>query len=1007
MLDKVPHIIFFTTALVLLVILPLSAEVTPAIPNPSFEEIQPDGKLPKDWKLFGGGGATETGVSREIFHDGSISAFLKDDDLKISVGLESADLVTIPGSNHRASAYVKVAYGSVMIYLQFFDSAGKRIEKALKTVLISSNSDWAFISLSGKAPPEATRSRVLFYSPSTSTGLAYFDSVKFGPVSEEDLWNEKMAQLASASKGLPEPPLLVSTHPRLYVTPREIPRLKKSGFIPTENFLTQSNYSVNYISAVNITYQLPPKEERRTEVPPGFGEKTYVYWIAMSVRIREFLEGMALSYLTTGDMRYAARLKEYLEALSQWSSWSEHPNLWLEIAQISFGYVFALDAIYDELSEAERKRYENAYFRLGLLPIFSTGLREDETNGPAFQYSALGIGGLYLLGKSLPAKAFIDLAKRYTLFYLEKRLHSKNTEGIGYTGFVMHNLLIFADSLARVTGDRSLIDHPYAKEVFAQWILYSLAPGAASAAPFADYKGELGFSAQMDIIAANQKGGLASWIQKESGGDKDRSIQHFLYHDASLPVKTPDQMPTAKWFPNIGLVSMRSGWDNKATLLAFNSSGSEADHCHFDQNHFVLNLAGEWLLGDPGYRDTTAGWTAPMAPKWIFTVGTVGHNSVLVNGEGQIKRGGGKVQAFFHSSAFDYTVGDASAAYDPATLKKFDRHILFLRPSYYVICDDLAAPKPVDFQTLFHTDAKGKIETRDSRIQIKKKLGSLNIACLYPEKPEIKITTYPGAESYGSYAAVTPRANVESARNLYFLSPKRRLGDQRVTKILTAKLSPAESSGQEIKMVSPSPDDTAVFYRGRPGEKDFLAYEFTVPKDGRFELSSEYGRYHVYGIFKVAIDDADIGAAVDTYSKDLGTGISVHGELALKAGKHRVKYTMVGKNASSGNEYLALVSLNLKDLDAPVPASEESSEVVVKRFEGKDALGLTWEDHGLKGTVCFNPDSRQKSAVAGLMFSGKCAVLTAAPDGRKYFLFQGTSLREKDNLVVESEVPLT
>ena len=65
---------------------------------------------------------------------------------------------------------------------------------------------------------------------------------------------------------------------------------------------------------------------------------------------------------------------------------------------------------------------------------------------------------------------------------------------------------------------------------------------------------------------------------------------------------------------------------------------SAKDHNHRDQNNLVINVGGEWSLTNPGYQDYVPG------PKADYTTGTVGHNSSLVKGQGQLHLGGGDLR---------------------------------------------------------------------------------------------------------------------------------------------------------------------------------------------------------------------------------------------------------------------------------------------------------------------------------------------------------------------------
>src|SRR5690606_2609425 len=114
----------------------------------------------------------------------------------------------------------------------------------------------------------------------------------------------------------------------------------------------------------------------------------------------------------------------------------------------------------------------------------------------------------------------------------------------------------------------------------------------------------------------------------------------FVYLNSSGTITTPEAagLPESEQFADIGYQAFRTGWGEEDRLLAFYSDNSNYGHNQQDDNSFILNAGGEWLLTDPGYFNNTT------AANRTMTTGTIGHNSMLVNGAGQtLKTGGGTV----------------------------------------------------------------------------------------------------------------------------------------------------------------------------------------------------------------------------------------------------------------------------------------------------------------------------------------------------------------------------
>ena len=110
----------------------------------------------------------------------------------------------------------------------------------------------------------------------------------------------------------------------------------------------------------------------------------------------------------------------------------------------------------------------------------------------------------------------------------------------------------------------------------------------------------------------------------------------------------------------------------------------------------------------------------PHHAEW--TRSTKANNSILVNGVGQRVRdftATGSIIEFIDSEKMSYVCGNAAPAYKGA-LAKFDRHVLFVRPGFFLILDDLEAPQPSTFQWMLHSLEKMRINDAEQSIQIER-----------------------------------------------------------------------------------------------------------------------------------------------------------------------------------------------------------------------------------------------------------------------------------------------
>ena len=122
-----------------------------------------------------------------------------------------------------------------------------------------------------------------------------------------------------------------------------------------------------------------------------------------------------------------------------------------------------------------------------------------------------------------------------------------------------------------------------------------------------------------------------------------------------------------------------------------------------DANHFVLFGGGQWLIRDDGYQ-----------PKW-----TGQHNTLLVNGRGQLGEGaewfnGGQALALkarprvlraVSTPALDQITGDAAEAYPrDLGLRRFVRHVIFVKPDVLIVADDILLDEEASLELRFHPE---------------------------------------------------------------------------------------------------------------------------------------------------------------------------------------------------------------------------------------------------------------------------------------------------------------
>ncbi len=171
-------------------------------------------------------------------------------------------------------------------------------------------------------------------------------------------------------------------------------------------------------------------------------------------------------------------------------------------------------------------------------------------------------------------------------------------------------------------------------------------------------------------------------------------------------------------FPDAGLYVMRSDWTPEARYLLFDAGPYGGPHGHEDKLSIEVFAYGTPFIVDTGvytYNDTD--------PFRLYFVGSQGHNTVLVDGQSQVRRwraeslrprpAPGPYATWVSRPAFDYVVATYRDGYAPFRLTRpkeaspvedvvHTRHILFVKPDYWVVVDELQAAGPHRYQVLFH-----------------------------------------------------------------------------------------------------------------------------------------------------------------------------------------------------------------------------------------------------------------------------------------------------------------
>jgi hypothetical protein len=425
-----------------------------------------------------------------------------------------------------------------------------------------------------------------------------------------------------------------------------------------------------------------------------------------------------------------------MRALEGYPAWAQDDDL--GCGHCLTGMAMAYDWLYDALSPAERRAAETVMLRHGRNMLIRSHPEKPRTfwGWSYFQNHAW----VDYNGVTFTAMALHDLQpgemgqwlnftrSRFQPTYRNLGLDGGNYEGPAYEHYGTQQLLLYVDALHAFSGE-SLYDMPYFRRI-GYFALYNLMPDWKSAANFGDSgedgRGRIDDENATKLAAMQRDGHFLTYLEKEraaAGDGEALTAWDLIWADPTVAPKPLDDVPLVGLFPDLGLVTFRTGWDEDAAVLAFHcgppggshlmsnwasfpGANNDFGHVHPDANSFLFWADRQWRISAPG--------------AYTHRKETHNENVWLVGGKGQ--RGEAKwfdAKTYVNrpdqahlvivatSARADYVVGEAAPAYQPRCgLTSFRRHLVFVKAAkpYVVVYDRLTAASPQSWDCYLHAN---------------------------------------------------------------------------------------------------------------------------------------------------------------------------------------------------------------------------------------------------------------------------------------------------------------
>ncbi len=541
-------------------------------------------------------------------------------------------------------------------------------------------------------------------------------------------------------------------HPRLFMRPEDLPRLRELARGPeAKAFAALCAAADGYIAAGPT-----PEPEHLGSARDKENKELVKYWWPNRQQTEKACmeaETIAFVYLLSRERKYSDAARQWILHLASWDP--DGPTNFKLNCEAGKPMLYRLPRAYDwawdALTEADREKVRAVMLRRAQDAWNSgeIGRGVGHLNRPFSSHGnrvwhKLAECAIAFLGEIPEAETWLDYAvnKFYAAYPVWAGDDGGWHEGVSYWGGYMSKVVTWlqvAIAALRIDGFKK----PFFAQV-ADYPLYVAPPGSPNMGfgdlsyrqPPHSWGGFIEYFLRAGSRRADSNhAGYWHWWTEQWRMSNESGWLGFLY-SANLPplppAKPPTDLPVSKVFSGIGVASLHSTLTNSAEdvhLLFKSSPFGTQSHGHNPQNSFQLNAYGEALLTTCVYRDLHG---SKFHYRWAHS--TRAHNAVLVDGEGQIPHSAaatGHIINFQFTAGWDYVEGDALRAYG-GRLTRARRKIASVKPDLIVICDDLAAPKPVSFQFMLHALRPFTVDEKAARLSVTQPKASLTAQYLSP-----------------------------------------------------------------------------------------------------------------------------------------------------------------------------------------------------------------------------------------------------------------------------------
>lgn len=499
-----------------------------------------------------------------------------------------------------------------------------------------------------------------------------------------------------------------TVHPKLFFTAAEIPTLLAQANSTHLSYYQQLNTSV----LSDLTYTFPVASQ----------------WENANFSIMaKIVSNAALKAVLTPTSTYLNNAKNKTMALCRYPHW-ETGNVDMDIysGRCCFALALAYDWLYPHFSKAQRDtiqlKLREQMQRLaaaGPKWIWWTDAYVHNHNVNSMSYMGSACYALYEEEPEAQVWEEMAISNLENIFTLYGPVTDGSWyEAMNYWGFISWTML---PHLWLLREQRSIdyFDTPWIQSM-ADYRIYGSHPMPPQVPMINEAQGGewYGPDDQLALFAREYNNTNAQWFRQQIVDRMGYSLDGplgFFFYDPSKAAEVPTDL---SWIAtDQDTYFGRSAWnDTTATYVTLKCGLPGGRHAYetywggnpvggWEPSHFLPEQNSFTLSYGPDYLVQASGLQSPHHRTYNAT-------TMLVNGQGQIgdsTKGTWPLPAnelamnphladTFMLKTVDYVVGDATTSY-PSTLglTKFKRHMLYVRPDFLLVLDDMRAAAPATF----------------------------------------------------------------------------------------------------------------------------------------------------------------------------------------------------------------------------------------------------------------------------------------------------------------------